>query len=110
MTAVEKKWGGYEVLQTGPRYQVKCLVVKPGHRMSVQYHHHRAEHWVVAKGVALVKLAETERLLFEGQSVYIALGATHSVENPGRIDLVIIETQLGSYTGEDDIVRLSEST
>jgi mannose-1-phosphate guanylyltransferase/mannose-6-phosphate isomerase len=103
-----RPWGWYEVLDTGSRFQVKRIVVTPGGRLSLQKHFHRAEHWVVVRGTALVTLEGEERLLHENQSTYIPPGGIHRLENPGRIDLELIEVQTGSYLGEDDIVRLED--
>jgi mannose-1-phosphate guanylyltransferase/mannose-6-phosphate isomerase len=94
-------------VQSG-RFQVKRIVVKPGASLSLQMHHHRAEHWVVVKGTARVTCGEDVRLLAEDQSTYIPIGTAHRLENPGRIDLEIIEVQSGSYLGEDDIVRFQD--
>lgn len=105
---VHRPWGSYEGLAQGPRYQVKRILVKPGASLSLQLHNHRAEHWVVVKGTAKVTRGEETILLGENQSTYIPLGVVHRLENPGRIDLEIIEVQSGSYLGEDDIVRLED--
>jgi mannose-1-phosphate guanylyltransferase/mannose-6-phosphate isomerase len=106
---VFRPWGSYEVLASAERFQVKRIVVNPGASLSSQYHHHRAEHWVVVKGTARVTNGETILLLREDQSTYIPLGAIHRLENPGIVPLEIIEVQSGSYLGEDDIVRLDDS-
>ena len=100
-----RPWGNYRSLDVGPRHQVKRIVVKPGAILSLQHHHHRSEHWVVVTGTARVTIDERVELLRENESVYIPLGAVHRMENPGKIDLEIIEVQTGSYFGEDDIVR-----
>jgi len=105
---VFRPWGSYEGLVQSGRFQVKRIIVKPGASLSLQMHHHRAEHWVVVKGTARVTCGEDVRLLAEDQSTYIPIGAAHRLENPGRIDLEIIEVQSGSYLGEDDIVRLQD--
>ncbi len=105
---VHRPWGSYRPLGAGDRYQVKELIVKPGKRLSVQYHHHRAEHWVVVEGTAKVLNGDKEFLLEENQSTYIPIGATHRLENPGKVPVRIIEVQSGSYLGEDDIVRLED--
>ena len=89
----------------GPRYQVKRITVKPGARLSSQMHHHRAEHWIVVSGTARIYNGDKQYLLTENQSTYIPLGEIHSLENPGKIPLEIIEVQSGAYLGEDDIVR-----
>jgi len=100
-----RPWGWYETLCLGGRFQVKRIMVKPGGRLSLQSHHHRAEHWVVVEGTAKVTVDATERLVTENESVYIPLGAVHRLENPGKLDMYLIEVQTGSYLGEDDIVR-----
>lgn len=105
---VYRPWGSYQVLVMGERFQVKRIIVNPGAALSKQLHHHRAEHWVVARGVAKVTIDDRHSLLSEDQSTYIPLGAVHRLENPGRIPLEIIEIQTGSYLGEDDIVRLED--
>lgn len=106
---VHRPWGSYEGLAHGPRYQVKRILVKPGASLSLQKHHHRAEHWIVVKGTAKIVRGEEDLLLSENQSTYIPLGVVHRLENPGRIDLEMIEVQSGSYLGEDDIVRLEDN-
>ncbi len=106
---VFRPWGNYEVLAAGEGFQVKRIVVSPGSLLSLQLHHHRAEHWVVVSGTARVTLGEQALLLSEDQSTYIPLGTVHRLENPGRIPLVIIEIQTGRYLGEDDIVRLDDT-
>lgn len=105
---VYRPWGSYESIATGDRFQVKRIVVKPGAALSLQKHHHRAEHWIVAYGTAVVTIDETTQQLSENQSTYIPLGAVHRLENPGKIPLILIEVQSGSYLGEDDIVRLED--
>jgi mannose-1-phosphate guanylyltransferase/mannose-6-phosphate isomerase len=104
----ERPWGFYESLIQGSRFQVKRIVVKPGHKLSLQQHYHRAEHWVVVEGVAQVTRDEDQLTVNENESVYLPLGCVHRVENPGRIPFVLIEVQSGSYLGEDDIVRLED--
>ncbi len=106
---VYRPWGSYESLAFGDRFQVKRIVVGPGKVLSLQFHHHRAEHWVVVRGTAKITVNGEVRLLAEDQSTYIPLGAVHRMENPGRIPLEIIEVQTGAYLGEDDIVRLEDS-
>ncbi len=103
-----RPWGFTEGLIEGERFQVKRIVVKPGERLSLQRHFHRAEHWVVVAGVALVTREGEQILVRENESVYLPLGCVHRLENPGRIPLTLIEVQSGSYLGEDDIVRLEE--
>lgn len=105
---VYRPWGAYETLAHGPRFQVKRIIVKPGGILSMQMHHHRAEHWVVVCGTAKVSVDGRESLLGENTSAFIPLGARHRLENPGHIDLEIIEIQSGPYLGEDDIVRFED--
>jgi len=105
---VYRPWGYYEGIDAGPRFQVKRLMVKPGAALSLQLHHHRAEHWIVVKGTARVTRGDEAFMLTENQSTYIPLGTTHRLENPGNIPLEIIEVQSGSYLGEDDIVRFED--
>jgi mannose-1-phosphate guanylyltransferase/mannose-6-phosphate isomerase len=103
-----RPWGFYESLLLQPRFQVKQIVVEPGHKLSLQKHFHRAEHWVVVHGSALVTRDAEQILLGENECVFLPLGCVHRLENPGRISLVLIEVQLGAYLGEDDIVRLED--
>jgi mannose-1-phosphate guanylyltransferase/mannose-6-phosphate isomerase len=103
-----RPWGSYEGLATADRYQVKHIVVKPGGQLSLQMHHHRAEHWVVVRGTAKVTIGEQSVMLSENQSTYIPVGSRHRLENPGVIELELIEIQTGSYLGEDDIVRFED--
>ncbi len=105
---VYRPWGYYEGVAEGDRFQVKRISVKPGEKLSLQMHHHRAEHWVVVEGTARVTNGDQEILLSENQSTYIPIGVTHRLENPGEIDLTLIEVQSGSYLGEDDIVRFDD--
>ena len=105
---VARPWGYYETIAIEARFQVKRILVKPGHKLSLQMHHHRAEHWVVVRGTARVSCGEKVFLLTEDQSTYIPLGTTHRVENPGKVPLEMIEVQSGSYLGEDDIVRFDD--
>ncbi len=105
---VYRPWGKYDSIDNGERYQVKRITVKPGEKLSIQMHHHRAEHWIVVSGTANVTVDGKDTLLSENQSVYIPLGAVHALENPGKIPLELIEVQSGSYLGEDDIVRFSD--
>ena len=105
---VYRPWGDYEGIDNGARYQVKRLTVKPGASLSLQMHHHRAEHWIVVKGTAKVTRGEDVFILSENESTYIPLGTKHRLENPGAIPLEIIEVQSGSYLGEDDIVRFED--
>lgn len=105
---VYRPWGKYDSIDQGQRYQVKRITVKPGAKLSVQMHHHRAEHWIVVSGTAKVTNGEQEILLTENQSTYIPIGVVHALENPGKVDLELIEVQSGSYLGEDDIVRFED--
>ena len=105
---VYRPWGVYDSIDNGNRYQVKRITVKPGAKLSVQMHHHRAEHWIVVSGTARVTNGEKTYLVTENQSTYIPIGQVHSLENPGVINLELIEVQSGSYLGEDDIVRLKD--
>ena len=106
---VHRPWGWYDSIDHGPRFQVKRIMVKPGASLSLQKHHHRAEHWVVVSGTAEVTCGDKKLLLSENQSTYIPLGEKHRLANPGTIPLEIIEVQSGSYLGEDDIVRFEDS-
>ena len=106
---VYRPWGFYESLIQGDRFQVKRIVVTPGHKLSLQKHFHRAEHWVVANGSALVTRDAETILVRENESIYLPLGCVHRLENPGRIPLTLIEVQSGSYLGEDDIVRIEDT-
>ena len=103
-----RPWGWFESLVVGSRFQVKRIVVHPGAALSLQSHHHRAEHWIVVEGTAQVTVGEEVKLVTENQSVYIPLGATHRMENPGKVPMVLIEVQTGSYLGEDDIIRYED--
>jgi len=105
---VFRPWGSYDSLGQGPRFQVKLLRVKPGPVLSLQMHHHRAEHWVVVAGSARITRDDDVFMLYENQSTYIPVGVKHRIENPGSITLEIIEVQSGSYLGEDDIVRFDD--
>jgi mannose-1-phosphate guanylyltransferase/mannose-6-phosphate isomerase len=109
LPTVHRPWGSFTSLHNGHRVQVKHIVVKPGGRLSLQMHHHRAEHWIVVQGTARIRRGEEEMILTEDQSTYIPLGTAHRLENPGKIPLHLIEVQSGSYLGEDDIVRLEDS-
>lgn len=103
-----RPWGMFESLVSGPRFQVKRIVVKPGAALSLQSHHHRAEHWVVVEGTARVTVGDQVTLVTENQSVYVPLGMTHRLENPGKLPVILIEVQTGSYLGEDDIIRYED--
>jgi mannose-1-phosphate guanylyltransferase/mannose-6-phosphate isomerase len=107
-TRVYRPWGHYEGIDSGYRFQVKRITVKPGEKLSLQMHHHRAEHWVVVSGTARVTCGEKVSLLSENESTYIPIGMNHRLENPGKLPLHIIEVQSGSYLGEDDIVRFED--
>jgi mannose-1-phosphate guanylyltransferase/mannose-6-phosphate isomerase len=108
-TKVHRPWGTYETATSGDRFRVKRIVVEPGAKLSLQLHHHRAEHWVVVRGAALVQVNDETHLRHENESVFVPIGAKHRVENPGRIPLELIEVQVGSYLGEDDIVRFEDA-
>jgi len=103
-----RPWGWFESLVIGTRFQVKRIVVHPGAALSLQSHHHRSEHWIVVEGTARVTVDDEVKLISENQSVYIPLGAVHRMENPGKVDMVLIEVQTGSYLGEDDIIRYED--
>ena len=105
---VYRPWGHYDSVDCGERYQVKRITVKPGEKLSVQMHHHRAEHWIVVSGTARVTVGDSVKLVTENQSVYIPVGDVHALENPGKIPLELIEVQSGGYLGEDDIVRFED--
>jgi mannose-1-phosphate guanylyltransferase/mannose-6-phosphate isomerase len=105
---VYRPWGSYDGIDSGERFQVKRIIVKPGAALSLQMHHHRAEHWIVVKGTAQVTCGEKVFLLGENESTFIPLGSKHRLENPGKQPLELIEVQSGSYLGEDDIVRFED--
>jgi mannose-1-phosphate guanylyltransferase len=105
---VYRPWGKYDSIDNGKRYQVKRITVNPGEKLSLQMHHHRAEHWIIVSGTAKVTLSDKTRLVTENESIYIPIGMTHSLENPGKLPLEMIEVQSGSYLGEDDIVRFED--
>lgn len=105
---VFRPWGSYQGVQQGERYQVKRIKVKPGQRLSLQMHHHRSEHWIVVRGTAEVTRGEDVFTLTENESTYIPLGVTHRLANPGKLDLELVEVQVGAYLGEDDIVRFED--
>lgn len=106
---VHRPWGSFQGLHSGDRFQVKMLTIAPGAQLSLQRHHHRAEHWVVVNGTALVTRGDEKLHVYENQSVYIPIGEVHRLENPGKVPLNVIEVQSGSYLGEDDIVRLNDT-
>ena len=101
-------WGKYDAIDHGGRYQVKRISVKPGETLSLQMHHHRAEHWIVVSGTAKVTNGDRTFLVTENESTFIPVGAVHALENPGKVMLELIEVQSGSYLGDDDIVRLQD--
>ncbi len=105
---VHRPWGSYQSVDNGDRFQVKRIVVKQGGRLSLQMHHHRAEHWIVVRGTARVTIGSETKIVHENESTYIPIGAQHRLENPGKIDLELIEVQTGSYLGEDDIIRVED--
>jgi mannose-1-phosphate guanylyltransferase/mannose-6-phosphate isomerase len=105
---VHRPWGSYQSLDQAERFQVKRIIVKQGGRLSLQLHHHRAEHWVIVRGTARVTIGDQVKILHENESIYVPIGARHRLENPGKIDLELIEVQTGSYLGEDDIVRVED--
>jgi mannose-1-phosphate guanylyltransferase / mannose-6-phosphate isomerase len=109
LPTVHRPWGTFTSLHNGHRVQVKHIMVKPGGKLSLQMHHHRAEHWVVVQGTAKIRRGDQEMMLSEDQSTYIPIGTAHRLENPGKIPLHLIEVQSGSYLGEDDIIRLEDS-
>ena len=103
-----RPWGSYECIDCEDRFQVKRITVNPGARLSLQLHHHRAEHWIVVKGTARVTCGDREFIMSENESTFIPLGEKHRLENTGKIPLELIEVQTGSYLGEDDIVRFDD--
>ena len=105
---VYRPWGKYDCIDSGERYQVKRITVKPGAKLSLQMHHHRAEHWVVVSGTARVTIGDKTFVLSENESTYIPIGVVHALENPGKVELELIEVQSGLYLGEDDIVRFED--
>jgi mannose-1-phosphate guanylyltransferase len=105
---IYRPWGSYDGVVEGERWQVKKIVVNPGASLSLQMHHHRAEHWVVVQGTAVVEKDGVEELVGENQSTYIPLGAKHRLTNPGKIPVEMIEVQSGPYLGADDIVRFED--
>jgi mannose-1-phosphate guanylyltransferase/mannose-6-phosphate isomerase len=105
---IYRPWGWYQRIDIGARFQVKRIHVKEGGQLSLQKHFHRAEHWVVVSGTAEVTVDERTVMIHENESVYLPIGCTHRLKNPGRIPLELIEVQVGAYTGEDDIVRIED--
>jgi mannose-1-phosphate guanylyltransferase/mannose-1-phosphate guanylyltransferase/mannose-6-phosphate isomerase len=106
--SVQRPWGYYQSIHAGERFQVKRITVNPGAKLSLQKHFHRAEHWVVVNGTAIVTRDDEEILLRENESVFVPLGCMHRLENPGKVPLNLIEIQSGAYLGEDDIVRMQD--
>jgi len=107
-TTTYRPWGSYTVLEEGPRYKIKRIVVKPGHKLSHQLHYHRSEHWIIVKGTAKVTLGKKASIVHENESTYVPKSTTHRLENPGKVPLEMIEVQNGEYVGEDDIVRFND--
>ena len=103
-----RPWGSFTTLEEGAGYKIKRIEVNPGHRLSLQMHHHRSEHWIVVSGTAKVTCGDREMILSSNQSTYVPQCTTHRLENPGVINLVLIEVQNGQYLGEDDIIRFSD--
>lgn len=108
METGERPWGGYTVLEENKNYKIKRIEVNPGHRLSLQMHHHRSEHWIVVSGTARVICDKSEFIVNVNESTFIPMGKLHRLENPGIIPLIIIEVQSGEYLGEDDIVRIHD--
>src|SRR5947207_7183252 len=106
--SVHRPWGYYQSIHAGERFQVKRITVNPGAKLSLQKHFHRAEHWVVVRGTAEVTVNEDVRSIHENESIYVPIGSIHRLANPGKIPLELIEVQVGSYLGEDDIVRFDD--
>ena len=103
-----RPWGTYQILHQGDRFKIKHIVINPGSRLSLQYHHHRTEHWVVVRGTALAVVGGKEIYVHEGESTFIPKSTPHRLVNPGKIPLEIIEVQNGEYAGEDDIIRIED--
>ncbi|MDJ0662677.1 MAG: phosphomannose isomerase type II C-terminal cupin domain [Crocosphaera sp.] len=103
-----RPWGSFTTLEEGPGYKIKRIEVNPGHRLSLQMHHHRSEHWIVVSGTAKVTCGDTEEILGANQSTYVPQCTSHRLENPGVIKLILIEVQNGEYLGEDDIIRFQD--
>ena len=106
---IYRPWGNYTKINEGDRWKVKKIFVKPGEKLSLQLHHHRAEHWIVVNGTASVEVDDEKLILYENQSTYIPLGSKHRLSNPGKIPLILIEVQSGTYLEEDDIKRFEDS-
>jgi mannose-1-phosphate guanylyltransferase/mannose-6-phosphate isomerase len=107
-STVQRPWGEYSVIESGPRFKVKRIIVHPGQKLSLQMHYHRSEHWVVVSGTAKVTVGDEEKLIHENESIYISKSTRHRLENPGKVLLEMIEVQVGEYTGEDDIMRFED--
>ncbi|MGB3534128.1 MAG: phosphomannose isomerase type II C-terminal cupin domain [Microcoleaceae cyanobacterium] len=103
-----RPWGSFTTLEEGVGYKIKRIEVNPGHRLSLQMHHHRSEHWIVVSGTARVSCGDSEEILFANQSTYVPQCTSHRLENPGVIPLILIEVQNGEYLGEDDIIRFQD--
>ena len=103
-----RPWGSFTILEEGPGYKIKRIEVKSGHRLSLQMHHHRSEHWIVISGIAKVQSGDEEIMLSKNESTYVPRFTQHRLENPGRVPLVLIEVQNGEYLGEDDIIRFDD--
>lgn len=103
-----RPWGYYTVLEEADRYKIKRINVKPQEKLSLQFHYHRSEHWIVVSGTARVTIDGVEKIVREGESIFVPKTSKHRVENPGKVPLEIIEVQVGEYLGEDDIVRLED--
>lgn len=103
-----RPWGSFTILEEGAGYKIKRIEVKPGHRLSLQMHHHRSEHWIVISGIAKVQSGEEDIMLSKNESTYVPRFTQHRLENPGRVPLVLIEVQNGEYLGEDDIIRFED--
>jgi mannose-1-phosphate guanylyltransferase len=104
-----RPWGTYTIIETNEKYKIKRIVVKSGKSLSLQKHIHRSEHWIVVSGTALVQIGDSETLLRPNESTYIPMGELHRLTNPGKVELVMIEAQVGEYVGEDDIVRIQDN-
>ena len=108
MEKVERPWGWYQVVDSGNRYKTKNIEVNPGCSLSLQYHYHRSEHWVVVGGTAKVRVGDDERCLYQNESIYVPPTVLHRLSNPGKIPLRIVEVQCGTYLEEDDIIRVDD--
>ena len=108
MERVERPWGWYETIDEGDRFKIKNIEVSPGQSISLQFHYHRSEHWVVVSGSAKVTINDKISVLNEGESTFIPLGAKHRLENPGEKEMILIEVQIGKYLKEDDIIRYDD--